>query len=238
MDKAFSALQVVLDAILKLTAEQITLLSILVTLIIFAFGQQSERKFKRLELRRTEYAKFIAFLQKFHSGKLEQNDTTKKQFFDMGVSLLLYGSKRVYRKYIFFREYATNPLIQQSKHNTNEVVVYLIADILKTIRSEVSLTSFSGLALNETISFFINNVGLNPLSKIQSYQARYHIFMIRAELFAYDRCKFVFIRKIYYTLIKPIFGIIALMLKFLLIIPLGFLLKHLFPNLADRHTEK
>ena len=238
MDKIISALQAVANAILKLTAEQITLLSILVTLIIFVFVQQSERKFKRLELRRAEYAKFIEFLQKFHSGKLKQNDATKKEFFDMGVSLLLYGSKRVYKKYIFFREYSTNSLIQQSKHSTNEVLVYLIADILKTIRSEVSLTSFSGLALNETISFFINDVGMNPLSKIQSYQARYHIFMIKAELFAVDRYKFVYIRKAYYTLIKPIFGIIALVFKFLLIIPLSRLLLRLFPKLAENHTEK
>lgn len=238
MDKILSAFQTALDAISSLTIEQITLLSVLVTLIIFVFGKRSETKFKRLELRRAEYAKFIRFLQKFHSGKFKQDDKTKQDFFDMGVSLLLYGSKRVYKKYIFFREYSSNPLIQHSKHNTNDVVVYLIADILKTIRSEVSLTSFSGLALNETISFFINNVGMNPLSKIQSYQARYHIFMIRAELFAFDRCKFVFIRKVYYTLLKPIFGIIALILKFLIVIPLGLLLKRLFPKLAENRTEK
>ena len=238
MDKLLSALQTVFDAVSKLTTEQITLLSILVTLIIFVFGQQSERKSKRLELRRSEYAKFIQLLQEVYSGNLKQNDATKKRFFDMGVSLLLYGSKRVYKKYIFFREYSTNPLIQQSKHNTKDVVVYLIADILKTIRSEVSLTNFSGLALNETISFFVNDVGMNPLSKIHSYQTRYHIFMIKAELFAFDRCKFVFIRKAYYTLIKPIFGIIVLILKFLLGLPLWLLLKRLFPKLAEKLTEK
>lgn len=213
-------------------------MSVIVTLIIFVFGKRSETKFKRLELRRSEYTKFIEFLQKFHSGKIKQDDATKKEFFDMGVSLLLYGSKRVYKKYIFFREYSTNPLVQKSKHNKANVVVYLIADILKTIRDEVSLTNFSGLALNETISFFINDVGMNPLSKIQSYQARYHIFMIKAEMFAFDRCKFVFAKKVYYALIKPIFGLIALIIKFLIVIPLGCLLKHLFPGLADTQTKK
>lgn len=238
MDKVLSVLQMIFDTISGLSIEQITLLSVLVTLIIFVFGKRSETKFKRLELRRTEYTKFIKLLQKVYTAKLKLNDATKTEFFDMGVSLLLYGSKRVYKKYIFFREYSSNPLIQQSKHNTDNVAVYLIADILKTIRSEVSLTSFSGLALNETVSFFINNVGMNPLSKIQSYQARYHIFMIKAEMFAFDRCKFVFAKKVYYALIKPIFGLIALIIKFLIVIPLGCLLKHLFPGLADTQTKK
>jgi len=90
-----------LDLIKSLTIEQITLFSILVTLIIFLSGRKSEVKFKKLEIRRTEYKKFIDLLQKVYSGELKVDNKAKKEFFDIGVSLLVYGSKKVYKQYVF-----------------------------------------------------------------------------------------------------------------------------------------
>ena len=77
-----------------LSIEEITLISILVTLIIFYIGNRSEVKFKKLESRREEYKKFITVLEKVYTNKIELNEETKKEFFEVGSSLLIYGSKR------------------------------------------------------------------------------------------------------------------------------------------------
>ena len=207
--------------VLGLSAEQITLISVLVTLIIFVVGQRSEAKFKKHEVRRTEYKKFIALLEQSFTGGMKKVDPdTRKAFFDTGVSLLLYGSKRVYKKYVFFREYTTNPIVQRSKHNDGKVLMYVIADILKAIRHEVGLTSVSELEANEVLSFIVNDVGTNPLSRIDSYKAQYNIFMIKCEMFFFNRFKLLTTRKVYYHFIKPVFGVISMLVKSLLL-PIG-----------------
>lgn len=216
------------ELILGLSADQITLISIGVTLLIFVAGQRSETKFKRLEVRRTEYKKFIAMLQETYSGKLQLDEKTKKAFFDVGVSLLLYGSKRVYKKYIFFREYSVNPIIQKSKYNNDKVLLYVVADILKSIRHEVGLTNLSDLESNEVLSFFVNDLGTNPLSRIDSYKAQYSIFMIKCELFFFNRIKWITTKKVYFRFVKPVFGVLGILLRYLLL-PLGFLV-----SLADK----
>lgn len=216
------------ELILGLSADQITLISIGVTLVIFVAGQRSEAKIKRIEVRRTEYKKFIAMLQETYSGKLQLDEKTKKAFFDVGVSLLLYGSKRVYKKYIFFREYSTNPIIQKSKYNNNKVLLYVVADILKSIRHEVGMTSLSDLESNEVLSFFVNDLGTNPLSRIESYKAQYSIFMIKCEIFFFNRINWITTKKLYFRFVKPVFGVLGILLKYLLP-PLGLLI-----SIADK----
>lgn len=203
------------DLILGLSADQITLISVVVTLIIFMAGQRSETKFKKHEVRRTEYKKFIELLQKSLSGGIQADEKGRQAFFDTGVSLLLYGSKRVYKKYIFFREYTTNPIVQKSKYNDNKVLLYVVADILKAIRHEVGLTSLSELESNEALSFFVNDLGTNPLSRIESYKSRYNILMIKSEIFFYNRYKLLTTKKLYYHIVKPIGGVAGMSLKYL-----------------------
>ena len=226
------------DFIGGLSTEAVALLSILVTLLIFLFGQRSETRFKKVEVRRLEYRKFIELLKKFtqakSTDKIRVDEKLKQEFFETGVSLLLYGSKRVYKKYVFFRSYATNPLIQNNKHNNSFVGIYVIADILKAIRHEVGMTVFSNLDSTDALAFFVNDISMNPLSKAQSYKASYDIFMLKTELFFINRVKFTFIKKIYYFCVKPFFGIIALLLKYLLVIPFGKLLRKIFPKLAKK----
>ena len=201
---------------LGLSAEQITLISVGMTLIIFMAGQRSETKFKKHEVRRAEYKKFIELLQKSLSGAIRPDEKGKREFFDTGVSLLLYGSKRVYKKYIFFREYSTNPIVQNSKHNDKKVLLYVVADILKDIRHEVGLTNLSELESNDALAFFVNDIGTNPLSRIEAYKSRYNILMIKSEIFFDNHCKLLTTKKVYYHVIKPIFGVVLMGLKYLL----------------------
>lgn len=221
-----------------LTTEQITLFSILVTVIIYLLSKRSEIQFKKLEVRRIEYKKFINLLQKVYTKDLKLDAKMKCDFFDVGVSLLIYGSKKIYKKYVFFRDYATNPLISDNKHNNKEIGIYIIADILKTIRHEVGLAPFGELESNEVLSFFVNDIGMNPLSKIQSAKAKYDIKMLKVELYMIDRYKFVHIKNIYYSIIKPIFGFAFLLFKYFFRLPLGRLIIYLFPTLKEKDIVK
>lgn len=238
MEKVFSILKAIYKVVAGLSIEHITLLSVLVTLIIFVFDKRTATKNTQLEARREHYEKFIQLLQKFSTSKVKLDEKARNEFFDVGSSLLLYGSKKVYKKYVFFREYTTNPVIQKSKHNQKEVLIYVIADILKAIRHEVGLTSLGELSSNEALAFFVNDIGMNSASKVQAYRAKYHIFMLKVELFALDRYNFVLLKKFYYYLLKPIFGLLVITLKFLIVFPFGKLLSLLFPKLAARGTEK
>jgi hypothetical protein len=206
--------------------------------MIFVFDKRKDTKNAQLEARREQYKKFIQLLQKFSTGKVKVDENARKEFFDAGVSLLLYGSKKVYKKYVFFRDYTTNPIIQNSKHNKKEVLIYVVADILKAIRHEVGLTSFGDLSSNEALAFFVNDIGINSVSKVQAYRAKYHIFMLKAELFALDRYNFILVKKFYYYCLKPIFGILAITLKFLLLIPFCKLIALLFPKRAKKVSEE
>lgn len=86
-----------------LTIEKVTLISVLVTLLIFILSNQSNIKFKQFDKRRKEYTNFIQMLQQIYNNNISVDDKTKKLFFDTGVSLLLYGSKK-YIKNIYFLE--------------------------------------------------------------------------------------------------------------------------------------
>lgn len=238
MEKIISVLKPIYEFVSGLSIEHITLLSVFVTLFIFVFDKRKDTKNAQLEARREQYKKFIQLLQKSSTGKVKLDEKARSEFFDMGVSLLLYGSKKVYKKYVFFREYTTNPVIQKSKHNQNEVLIYIIADILKAIRHEVGLTSFGELSSNEALAFFVNDIGMNSASKIQAYRAKYHIFMLKAELFMLDRYNFVLLKKLYYYCIKPIFGILGIVLKLIIVIPFGKLVTLLFPKWAQKMREE
>ena len=92
MEKILSVLKPIYEFIAGLSIEHITLLSVLVTLIIFVFDRKSDTKNAQLEARREQYKKFILLLQKFSSGKVKLDEKARGEFFDAGVSMLLYGS--------------------------------------------------------------------------------------------------------------------------------------------------
>ena len=59
MEKVFSILKAIYKVVAGLSIEHITLLSVLVTLIIFVFDKRTATKNTQLEARREHYEKFI-----------------------------------------------------------------------------------------------------------------------------------------------------------------------------------
>ncbi|MCX4372641.1 MAG: hypothetical protein OSJ58_12600 [Dysosmobacter sp.] len=224
-----------------ITADNIALLSVIITILIFIISRHIEIRYKRHDDKKIQYLKLIDLMQKSLSdykknrkGEPVLTDEMKKQFFDTGASLLLYGSKKIYRQYLLFREFTTNPLITQCKYYKDSIVIYIMGDILRTMRKEVGLSYFNSIRSNEALAFFVNDIASNPLARQNEMDANCRIKMVRFELAIIDRTQFIFIKRIYTDFIRPIFAGISIIIKHIVIIPLGHLLMKLFPKLFDR----
>ena len=111
----------------------------------------------------------------------------------------MYGSKRIYRLYLLFREITTKPLIKQCKYYDAEIVIHIMSEILVTMRKEVGLSCFNSISNNEALAFFINDVSSNPIAKSNAIDAKFRIKMIKFELFIFDRTRFLWVKKIYFV---------------------------------------
>ena len=109
-----------------------------------------------------------------------------------------------------------------------------MGDILRTMRKEVGLSYFNSIRSNEALAFFVNDIASNPLARQNEMDANFRIKMVRFELAIIDRTQFIFIKRIYTDFIRPIFAGISIIIKHIVIIPLGHLLMKLFPKLFDR----
>ena len=228
-----------------ITADNIALSSVILTALIFIFSRRAEIKYKQRDDKKTQYIKLIALLQKMHTGLKKDkkgnviiDEETKTLFFDTGASLLMYGSKKIYRLYLLFREFTTNPLIKQCKYYDDKVTLYIISEIFISMRKEVGLSNFNVIESNEALAFFINDISSNPLAKTNAIESKFRIKMIRFELAVLDRTQFIWLKKLYYRIIKPIFAIVSILYKYFILIPIGKVITKLFPKLAKKVQQQ
>lgn len=220
-----------------ITADNVALLSVITTILIFVISRYVEIKHKKLEDKKIQYLKLVKLFEKTFAdtkkggkGDLIITSDTKTLFFDAGASLLLYGSKKIYKQYLLFREFSSNPLITNSKYYKNNLSVYIVGNILKTMRKEVGLSFFNNIETNDALAFFINDFSSNPCAIENSIDANFRIIMIRFELVIINCIRFIFIKKIFSKFIKPVFSGISVIIKYFLLIPIGKALTHVFPN--------
>lgn len=116
--------------------------------------------------------------------------------------------------------------------------MFIMADILVTMRKEVGLSYFNSIRNNEALAFFVNDISSNPIAKENAMDAKFRIRMIRFELAIIDRTRFIFIKQFYVGFIKPIFAGISIVLKYIVVIPLGRLIANLFPKFAQKVQEE
>lgn len=228
-----------------ITADNIALLSVIITVLIFVASRHEELKYKKHDDKKVQYLKLINLMEetfmgtkKDKKGELILSDELKKQFFDTGSSLLLYGSKKIYRQYLLFREFTNNPLIKQCKYYKDNIIIYIMSEILVTMRKEVGLSYFNSIGNNEALAFFVNDISSNPIAKENALDAKFRIKMIKFELAMIDRTKFMFIKTFYISCIKPIFSGILIIFKYILVIPFGCILMKLFPAFVQKIQEE
>lgn len=209
-----------------ITADNVALLSVIITVFIFIFSRQAEIRYKKHDDKKVQYLKLIELLEKHFSGisknrkgEIILSDTLRKLFFDAGASLLMYGSKKVYRLYVLFREFNSNPLIKQCKYYKEDVTLYIMSEILVTMRKEVGLSYFNSVSNNEALAFFVNDISSNPTAKKNAIEAKFRIRMIKLELWMIDRTQFIWIKSLYTYLFRPVFAIISISFKYLFFSP-------------------
>lgn len=222
-----------------ITSANVALLSVIITVLIFVITRHAELRYKKHDDKKVQYLKLIDLMQQTFSnpnkkGEAVLSDETKRLFFDTGASLLLYGSKKIYRQYLLFREFTTNPLIKSCKYYKDNIVIYVMADILRTMRKEVGLSYFNSIASNEALAFFVNDVSRNPVAKENAIDAKFRIKMIKFELAMIDRTRFIFAKQIYMCLIRPFGAGIKIVAKYVVLIPCGRLITKLFPKFAQK----
>ena len=228
-----------------ITSDNVALLSVIITVLIFIITRHAEMKYKKYDDKKVQYLKLIDLMQKTlykpeknERGEIVLSDDTKKMFFDVGASLLLYGSKKIYRQYLLFRNFTTDPLIKQCQYYKEDITMYIMADILKTMRKEVGLSYFNSIKSNEALAFFINDVSSNPIAKENAIDAMFRIKMVRFELMMIDRSRFIYLKQFYKSLIKPIFFFFSIVFKYILLIPFGRLILKKFPEFAKKLQEE
>jgi len=235
-----------------ITTENVALFSIIITVLIFVLSRRAELRYKKHDDKKTQYLKLISLLEKMHLEMKRQDESIpkksnlskhsrdsskisediKKLYFDTGASLFLYGSKKLYRQYLLFREFSLNPLIMQCKYYREDVGIYILANMLMTIRKEVGLSLFNSLQANEALGFFVNDITNNHIANAKAIDAKFRIRMIRLELAVINQYKFVTAKRIFSFLVKPIFGGLLIILKYLVVLPFGRLLAKIFPSWA------
>ena len=148
-----------------ITADNIALLSVIITVLIFVISRRAEIRYKKHDDKKVQYLKLIDLTQKTltvhkkdKKGEVILSDELRRQFFDTGASLLLYGSKKIYRQYLLFREFTSNPLIKQCKYYKDDIIMYIMAEILRTMRKEVGLSYFNSIASKVVSSIFRKKV--------------------------------------------------------------------------------
>lgn len=211
-----------------INADNVALFSVLVTILIFILNRYSELKYRKHEDSKQQYMKLINLLSIAYTEpeKLSLDEKGKvdpdiqKQFYDTGVSLMLYASKKLYKQYIFFRDFSISEYMKLSRYYDETLIVYIIADIFKQIRKEVGLNYWNSITSNQAIAFFVNNVGNNPAQAIISYEKAYRIKMLKLELFFMNRFSLVTTHRIYYKWLKPIFAFLPICLKYIIVLPI------------------
>ena len=83
-----------------ITTDNIALLSVIVTVLIFIVSRSAEIRYKKRDDIKVQYIKLIQLMEKMFSaahnnenGEIELSEELKKFFFDTGASLVMYGSK-------------------------------------------------------------------------------------------------------------------------------------------------
>lgn len=189
----------------NLSSENIAFISVLVTFLLYLLGKHSELKLKKHELKKDKYMEFISMLKDIYikNGKVEINEKTRKWFFEFGSTILVYGSRKMYKKYCFFRESSCN-YIKNCKFYNDKLPLFLIADLLNQIRIEVGLNDFELPLGYDSISFYTNDIYFNPYSSLNWWKSKVSVFLIKFELLLVKFVNLIPLKIVFIFLLLPI----------------------------------
>lgn len=213
-----------------MSADQIAIISLIFTLLLFALGKISENKIKIYETRKEEYRKLIDFFQKMFANtgkdfsKLANSPDIKKQFLDIGASLAIFGSKRLYKTYCFYRWLAIDETLHSNRWYSQDMIVYSLGEMYQIMRKEVGLNhDLISVDVPDILAFYINDF-TKPEFKKKFYKYHFNKLALKSAIFwgkIEDLIPHVWIQN---YIIKPLlftlFCVISFPIKLLFITPI------------------
>lgn len=205
----------------SLNADQITIISLLITLLIFVIGKFSENRLKKFEIRKKEYQKLIDFFQEMFShpyikdaSKLTEDEELKRKFIDMGASAAIFGSKKLYSTYVFYRMLALDENIQKSKWYSKDMIVYALGEMYKTMRKEIGLNrDIIPFDVPDMLSFYITDFTKAEFKK-SFYRYHFNKYAIKSAIFWGKIEEFIPIVWLQNYIIKPFFFLCFCIIRF------------------------
>lgn len=172
-----------------LNTDQIAIISLLITFLIFVIGKLSENRIKRFEIRKEEYQKLIDFFQNLFSQppenitKFVNNKDNKKQFIDMGAATAIYGSKKLYKTYLFYRILALDTNVQNSRWYSKDMMIYALGEMYKIMRKEIGLNhDVFSFDAPDMLAFYITDFTKSDFKK-KFYKYHFNKFAIKSAIF-------------------------------------------------------
>ena len=233
MEKLLEQLKEVFEGFWGLNANQIAIISLIITLLLFVAGKRAENKIKIYETRKEEYQKLINFFIKIFSAvsnkeEVSQDEKTKKEFLDMGASLAIYGSKKLYKTYCFYRLISLDEKVQATKWYSKDMAMYCLGEMFQIMRKEIGLNhELMQVDVPDVLSFYLTDFS-KPEFKKNYYKYHYNKLMLKSIIFwgkVEDFVPFVWISN---YILKPFFltlyFIIRFPIKLLIVTPIKLII--------------
>ena len=217
-----------------LTTEELALYSLIISVIIYFLTKHSEIKMRKHESRKEQYQSFVQLIKQIYENT-KGKKTTPKQFeeqarkvmFDAGAAFTIYGSNKLYKEFQFFRMITTDKSIQDLNFFDEHLVLYSLGKMLKTIRKEVGLNR-DNTDVPTMLNFIINETYKTDM-KINFLKSAYSRIRIKHLLFTNKLFGIIWVKWIYYIVVKPFFIIFYLtiftLIKRLIVNPIIFIIK-------------
>lgn len=233
MEKLLEKLKEVFEGFWGLNANQIAIISLIITLLLFVAGKRAENKIKIYETRKEEYQKLIDFFIKIFSAvsnkeEVPQDDKTKKEFLDMGASLAIYGSKKLYKTYCFYRLISLDEKVQATKWYSKDMPMYCLGEMFQIMRKEIGLNhELIQVDVPDVLSFYLTDFS-KPQFKKNFYKYHYNKLVLKSIIFwgkVEDFIPFVWVSN---YILKPFFltlyFIIRFPIKLLIVTPIKLII--------------
>lgn len=209
-----------LKAIWGLDTDQIAIISLAVTFLLFVLGKRAENRIKIYETRKEEYQKLIDFFLEIFANagkdisKLTKDDKTKKRFLDMGASLAIYGSKKLYKTYCFYRWISLDEKVQSNRWYSNDMGMYCLGEMFQIMRKEIGLNNeLLQVDVPDVLSFYITDF-TKPEFKKNFYKYHFRKFLLKSAIFWGKVEDFLPLVWVSNYIIKPLFLTLFCVIRF------------------------
>jgi len=154
---------------------------------------------------------------------------SQKEFYNVGSSLAIFGSKKLYKTYCLYRELAVNENWQKVKYYDKDMLIFLWGEMYQIMRKEIGLNTATQYVDVPDIMFFILNDITKPEYRKKYYQFKYRKMVFKILIFAAKIDEDLPTVWLWNCIIKPpifvIYSIIHMCIKKVIVNPVRFVIR-------------